>query len=150
MKSLFKLLVALIIIAAIFGAGYYTASQRTERLNRLLISAKSDMSSKVSGLEGEIRTLRFRMQLTTARDHMLTAQNQIQERNFGTAEKELESAKGELLAATKLISKDKSEPLIGLIDSIDGVIAVVRRSDARARVKLEAVEADLDRVTKQY
>jgi outer membrane murein-binding lipoprotein Lpp len=145
MKSMFKFIILLIVLAAIFGAGYFTGSQRTERLNRLLTAAKSEMASKVSGLEGEVRLLRFRMQLTTARDQMLTAQNQIRERNFGSAEKELESAKEELKTAAKITSKDRGDTLLGIIGSIDGAIAVVRRSDPRAKVKLEAAEADLDR-----
>jgi len=145
MKSMFKFIVTLIALAAIFGAGYLMGSQRTEQLNRLLTSAKSEMASKVSGLEGEVRLLRFRMQLTTARDRMLTAQNQILQRNFGSAEKELESAKEELKAAAKITSKDARDTLLEVIGSIDGAIAVVQRSDPRAKIKLEAAEADLDR-----
>jgi outer membrane murein-binding lipoprotein Lpp len=145
MKSMFKFIIMLIALAAIFGAGYLTGSQRTERLNRLLTSARSEMASKVSGLEGEVSLLRFRMQLTTARDRMLTAQNQIRERNFGSAEKELESAKEDLKAAAKITTKDRGDILLEVMASIDGAIAVIQRSDPRAKVKLEAAEAALDR-----
>jgi len=146
MKSFFKLIAMLLVITAVFFAGYFTGSFRAEKLNRLLDSARSEMATKVTGLEGEIRTLRFRMRLTTARDRLLTAESNIKERNFGTAEKELKSAKEELHAAAQLASKENGEALIGLEGSIDGVIENVHRSDLRAKSKLDAVKADLDQL----
>lgn len=146
MKSFLKLIVMLLLLAAVFGAGYLTSSVRMEKLNRLLDSAKSEMATKVSGLEGEVRSLRFRMHLTTARDRLLTAENNIRERNFGIAEKELESAQEELRTAAKMASKETGEALTGLEGSIDGVIGIVQRSDPRAKVKLNEVKTELDRV----
>lgn len=146
MKSFFKLIAMLIALAVVFGAGYLAGSLRMEKLNRLLDSAKSEMAVKVSGLEGEVRSLRFRMKLTTARDSLLTAENNIRGRNFGMAQKELEGAKDELRSAAKLGSKEAGEALTGLEGSIDGVIEIVRRSDARAKSRLDAVKADLDRL----
>jgi len=146
MKSFFKLIAMLLVITAVFFAGYFTGSFRAEKLNRLLASARSEMATKVTGLEGEIRTLRFRMRLTTARDRLLTAESNIQERNFGSAEKDLKSAKEELHAAAQLASKENGEALIGLEGSIDGVIENVHRSDLRAKSKLDAVKADLDQL----
>lgn len=146
MKSFLKLIVMLLLLAAVFGAGYLTSSVRMEKLNRLLDSAKSEMATKVSGLEGEVRSLRFRMYLTTARDRLLSAENNIRERNFGIAEKELESAQEELRTAAKMASKETGEALTGLEGSIDGVIEIVHRSDPRAKVKLNEVKTGLDRV----
>jgi outer membrane murein-binding lipoprotein Lpp len=146
MKSFLKLIAMLLVIAAIFLAGYFTGSFRAEKLNRLLASAKSEMTAKVAALEGEIRTLRFRMRLTTARDRLLTAESNIKERNFGTAEKELKSAKEEIHAAAQMTSKENGEALSGLEGSINGVIEIVHRSDLRAKSKLDAVKADLDQL----
>ena len=146
MKSFFKLIVVLLVLAAVFGAGTLMDSVRMEKLDRMLAAAKSEMTTKVSGLEGEIRSLRFRMQLTAARDRLAAAENNIKERNFGTAEKELESAKEKLHAAAKMTSEETGEALTGLEGSIDGVINVVRRSDPRAKVTLDAVKTGLDRL----
>jgi outer membrane murein-binding lipoprotein Lpp len=146
MKSFLKLIAMLLVIAAVFLAGYFTGSFRAEKLNRLLASAKSEMTAKVAALEGEIRTLRFRMRLTTARDRLLTAESNIKERNFGTAEKELKSAKEEIHAAAQMTSKENGEALSGLEGSINGVIEIVHRSDLRAKSKLDAVKADLDQL----
>jgi len=146
MKSIFKLIAMLLVMTAVFFAGYFTGSFRAEKLNRLLASAKSEMAMKVAGLEREIRTLRFRMRLTTARDRLLTAEGNIKERNFGTAEKDLKSAKEELHAAMQMASKENGEALIGMEGSIDGVIEIVHRSDPRAKSKLDAVKADLDQL----
>ena len=146
MKAFFKLIVIILLLAALFGAGFFMGSFRMEKLDRMLAAAKSEMTTKVSGLEGEIRSLRFRMQLTAARDRLVAAENNIKERNFGTAEKELESAKEELHTAAKMTSNETGETLTGLEGSIDGVIEVVRRSDPRAKVKLNEVKTELDRV----
>ncbi|MBI3811156.1 MAG: hypothetical protein HY283_02965 [Nitrospirae bacterium] len=146
MKSFLKLIIALIMLAAVFGAGYLMGSFRLGKLDRMLASAKSEMAAKVSGLEKDVHLLRFRMQLTTARDQLTAAENNIKARNFGTAEKELESAKEELRTAGKMGSKENAEALTGLEGSIDGVIAIVRRSDPRAKVKLTEAKTQLDRL----
>ena len=146
MKAFFKLIVIILVLAAVFGAGTLMDSLRMEKLDRMLAAAKSEMTTKVSGLEGEIRSLRFRMQLTAARDRLAAAENNIKERNFGTAEKELESAKEKLHAAAKMTSKETGETLTGLEGSIDGVINVVRRSDPQAKVTLDAVKTGLDQL----
>jgi len=146
MKPFFKVIALLLVMATVFFAGYFTGSFRAEKLNRLLAAAKSEMTTKVTALEGEIRTLRFRMRLTTARDRLLASESNIKDRNFGTAEKELKSAKEELHAAALLTSKENGEGLIKLEESIDGVIETVHRSDLRAKSKLEAVKADLDQL----
>lgn len=146
MKSFFKLIVVLLLLAAVFAAGNFMGSVRMEKLDRMLAAAKSEMTTRVSGLEGEIRSLRFRMQLTTARDRLIAAENDIKERNFGTAEKELESAKEALRTAAKMASKEIGETLIGLEGSVDGVIEIVQRSDPRAKVKLNEAKTQLDRL----
>jgi hypothetical protein len=146
MKFFLKLVAVVILLAAIFGAGYFMGSFRMGKLDRMLAAAKSEMSTRVSGLEGEIHSLRFRIQLTTARDHLIAAENNLQQRNFGMAEKELEATKGELRAAAKTASKETGSALTGMEGSINGVIEIVRRSDPRAKVKLNPVRADLDRL----
>jgi len=146
MKSLFKLMIALLFLAAVFGVGYLMGSVRMGKLDRMLAAAKSEMSTKVSGLEYEVHSLRFRMQLTTARDRLIAAENNIKERNFGMAETELESAQEELRTAAKMAPKGTGETLSGMEGSLNGVIEVVRRSDPRAKAKLEPVKADLDRL----
>jgi hypothetical protein len=146
MKFFLKLIAALIVLTAIFGAGYFMGSSRMGKLDRMLAAAKTEMGSRVSGLEGEIHSLRFRMQLTTARDRMIAAENNLKERNFGIAEKDLESAKEDLRAAAKTASKETGATLTGIEESINGVIEIIHRSDPRAKVKLGAVLADLDRL----
>ncbi|MBI3995636.1 MAG: hypothetical protein HY349_06645 [Nitrospirae bacterium] len=146
MKFFFKLIAVVFMLAVIFGAGYFMGSFRMEKLDRMLAAAKSEMATKVTGLEGEIRSLRFRMQLTTARDRLLAVETHIKERNFGMAETELESAKDGFRSAAKITSKENGETLIGLEGAVDGVIEIVRRSDPRAKAKLDAVKADLDRL----
>jgi outer membrane murein-binding lipoprotein Lpp len=146
MKSFFKLIVVLLMLAAVFGTGYFMGSFRLGKLDRMLAAAKSEMTTKVSGLENEVHSLRFRMQLTTARDRLIAAENNIKERNFGMAEKELESAQEELRTAAKMASKETGEMLIGLEGPINGVIAIVHRSDSRAKVKLNEVKTQLDRL----
>lgn len=146
MTSFLKLIAVVILLAAIFGAGYFMGSFRMGKLDRMLAAAKSEMATRVSGLEGEIHSLRFRIQLTTARDHLIAAENNLQERNFGMAEKELQSTKEELRAAAKTAAKETGAALTEMEGSINGVIEIVRRSDPRAKVKLNAIRADLDRL----
>ncbi|MBI3611254.1 MAG: hypothetical protein HY204_11225 [Nitrospirae bacterium] len=146
MKTILKWIGLLLVLTLIFGAGYLSGASREEKLSRLLNAVTSEMKTKVAGLESEVRALRFRMQLTTARDRLNAAENNIKERNFGMAEKEIESAKAELGAAAKLTSKETGETLSGIERSLNGVIEAVRRSDPRAKFKLDAVKADLDRL----
>ena len=146
MKTFLKLIFFLLLLAAVFGAGYLRGSSRMEKLDRLLAAAKSEMAEKVSGLEGEVRSLRFRMQLTTARDRLIAAETHIKDRNFGIAEKEMEAAKKGLRTAGPLGSKENAETLTGLEGSIDGVIEIVRHSDPRAKVKLNEVKTQLEQL----
>jgi outer membrane murein-binding lipoprotein Lpp len=146
MKSFFKLIVVLLMLAAVFAAGYLMGSVRMGKLDHMLAAAKSEMTTKVTGLENEVHSLRFRMQLTSARDHMIAAENNLKERNFGIAEKELESAKEGLREAAKMASKEKAETLSGLEGSVNGVIEIIRRSDLRAKIKLTEVKTQLDRL----
>jgi len=146
MKFFIKFIAVVLVLAAIYGAGYFTGSSRMEKLDRMMASAKSEMATKVSSLEGEIRLLRFRMQLTTARDHLIAAEFNLKERNYGTAEKELESAKEELRAAAKTAPKETGTALTGMEGTLNGVIEIIRRSDPRANVKLISIRNDLDRL----
>ena len=146
MSFFLKFIGVLLVITAVFGAGYLLGSHRLENLNRLLSNVKSEMGAKVSGLEKETHSLRIRVYLVTARDRLLSAQNNLKERNFGEAEKELASAKAELRTAAPMTSKETEAAITELEASIDGVIAIVRRSDPRAKVKLNEVKAELDRL----
>lgn len=141
-----KFIALLLMLAAAFGAGYVTASKDKEKVGRLLETAKSELQSKVSLLENEAHTLRYRMHLTTARDHLISAQNDILEKNFGKAKDDLASAQKELQTAAKMGSKDNAERLLGLVQSLDGAGEILARSDPRAKVKLESVKGDLDRL----
>ena len=87
MIRILKIVVLLVFLAAIFGAGYLLGSfrigsQRLEELGQLLTKVRSETSVKTSGLEKEIRVLRIRIHLFTARQRLDSAQTAVAEHNY--------------------------------------------------------------------
>ncbi len=146
MKFVLKAILVLLILGAVYGAGYFSGGTERVKLTRLLDTVKLETKAKVAALEGEVRSLRFRMHLITARDRLLAARSNLDARNFGTAEKDLNSAQADLRAAMKWTLPETAPRLAGIEQSVEGVIEIVRRSDSRAGARLDGVKTDLDRL----
>lgn len=144
MRFVLKLTGMAIVLGAVFMAGYLKGSLQMDRMDQVLVTVRAEMRERIAGLESEIRSLRIRMHLSSARDRLLAAQNNIKERNLGSTEKDLESVKEALRKTARLTSRETGKKLEELQASIDRLIQSVRRSDPRVREGLEAVKTDLD------
>ena len=146
MIKILKLAIMLLGIAVIFGAGYLMGSQRLEELSRLLLTVRSEMSQKTSGLEQEVQYLRTRIRLFTARQHLVSAQTAVTERNYGVVQNELEKVRGDLNTVKRLSDPKTREalsrldgPLKTLITSADNPNPALKEQIDSFREKLDGI-----------
>ena len=154
MIRILKIVVLLVFLAAIFGAGYLLGSfrigsQRLEELGQLLTKVRSETSVKTSGLEKEIRVLRIRIHLFTARQRLDSAQTALAEHNYGVAQKGLEKVKQELIKVKDLSGPKMLAALSRLDDPLNEMIAAAGRADPRLSKQLDSFRSELDRITEQ-
>ena len=146
MTALFKLILLAVLMVGLFGTGYFYGATKERKLSRFFETARSETQSRIAALENELHRLRFNMHLTTARDRLLTAQSSLADRNFGAAEEEIGQAREELTTAAGMTPAESAEAVRDQARSLDGLIALTRRSDPRAKVKLTEALAALDRI----
>ncbi|HEY5649083.1 MAG TPA: hypothetical protein VLB09_08510 [Nitrospiria bacterium] len=139
-----KLIRWTIIIGLAFGAGFLLGTQREEKVQKILSSVRQETSARVSGLEGEVRSLRFKVHLTSAKDRIVSARENILERNFGRAEEKLTGAGEELQKAAAMTSKKAAGRLNGIRKEIDPLLPRLKRSDPGVSKKLNELEQELE------
>jgi len=71
-----------IVVSLAFGTGYFLGSQRNDTVEKIISSVRTETATRVSGLEKEVRALRFKVNLTSAKDRIVEARNNLLERNF--------------------------------------------------------------------
>ena len=136
-----------VVIGGIFTAGYMAGSLKPGKVDKTLVKIegiKSEMAGKIAGLERDVRSLRARMNIFTARQHLSSSVDQLRDRNFGKAEKELASARSDLRTASRLIPDKTGRTLSKLGESIDSIIDRIRRSDPLAHSELKNLQSHLD------
>lgn len=149
MKRLFKVMGLILVAVGLFGVGYLAGRLEMVKFNELLSSVRSEMADKTAGLEQEIRRLRMRIHWVNARDRLMSAHRAASERNFGTAQKELQKAKEELGVARRLADPKWEGNLSGFEAPLDDLIVAAGRADPKLSARVDSLRADLDRVMGQ-
>ncbi len=140
---MFKLLRLFIIVGLALGLGYYLGSLQEEKVQEIFKSFRFETSSKVSGLEREVRSLQLKVHLTTARDQLGSAREDILGRNFGNAEKKIMKAKKELQKAIAMVPEKTGKALHLILKGVDPVIPMLQRSDQGASSRVKRLEDHL-------
>ena len=146
MKSIFKLLVLSLIVGAAFIAGYYIGSHKMIQISKDILGLKTEIASKTTSLEKELSSVRVRMYLAEARDRILEGKNQIQEKNFGAAGKEIETARELIEKAIGLSGEDLVSRLRPITQELVYAEADTKRLKPEATKRLDDTRKDLDRI----
>ena len=145
-----KLIATILFLALGFGAGYYVGTNRLTELKRDLSRLKVEMADKASRLERELTNLRHRDHLIAAKDKLHDAQRALAERNFGEAQKTIQTAQEEIREAQKLAGssdKEKYSAVSAGLNEISSDLAHPARPEIRE--KLQRVTKDLDQLTEK-
>ena len=145
-----KFIATILFLALGFAAGYYVGTNRLNELKRDLLRLKTEMSDKAGRLEQELTNLRHRDHLIVARDKLHDAQRALAERNFGEAQKTIQTAQEEVREAQKLAGpsdKGKYSAVSTGLNEISSDLAHPARPEIRE--KLQRVAKDLDQPTEK-
>lgn len=143
-----KFIGTILILALGFGAGYYVGTNRLVELKRDISRLKREMADKVSRFEQELLTLRHRNHVIEAKDKLSEAQKALIERNFGDAQKAIQTAQEEIREAEKLAGpseKEKYSALSASLTEINNDLAHPPRPQLRE--KMQRAAKDLDQLT---
>lgn len=149
MKKVLKVVGLILIAAVLFGAGYLLGRLQIPEVSQLLSSVRSEMAEKTTALEQEIRRRRMRIHLVNARDRLMSAHRAAAERNFGTAQKELQKAREELGVARRLSDPKWQGNLSGFEAPLNDLIVAAGHADPKLPARVDSLRSDLDRVMGQ-
>ena len=144
MFGIIKIILGFIFLAMVFGFGYLWGSQKSHSIQSTLNIMRSEMDSKIDALEQGLRRTRMRMELMNARNHLVTAQTAVQNRNFGEAQKELENARQEILKLAEIAEARQKKELTVLASAVQEIQKQLNRPNPPARVGLEEAIRALD------
>ncbi|HET6370764.1 MAG TPA: hypothetical protein VFG95_06180 [Nitrospiria bacterium] len=140
----------LILIALSFWAGYYFGERGETPFQKRLLDLRGEFASKTETLQEEVSAARVRMNLSSARDHLIQAEKELVDKNFGEAEKELYQAEERLGNATAIAKKAGRQPLLRrlspITESLHETRSDVRRLNPQAKGRVASLADELDRV----
>jgi len=145
-----KLIALILILALGFGAGYYVGTNRLTELKRDLSKLKAEMADKATRLERELINLRYRDHLIVAKDKLHDAQRLLAERNFGEAQKTIQTAQEEIREAQNLAGPAEKEKYSAVSASLNEISSdLAHPARPQVREKLQRVTKDLDQLTEK-
>ena len=144
MFGIIKLILGLIFLGMVFGFGYLWGSQKSYSIQNTLNMMRSELNSKIEGLEQGLRRTRMRMELMNARNYLVSAQTAIQNRNFGEAKKELENARQGILKVAEIAEARQKQELTVLASAVQEIQKQLNRPNPPARVGVEEAIRALD------
>src|SRR5579863_6498160 len=139
-----------VILSLFFAAGFYLGRGGRFSIPKELSDLKEEMSFKGESLHDEIASTRVRMTLLEAKDHLLQADMELDNRNFGEAEREIALAEQKMTKATELAKSAQKKPLLDRLMPIAVSLKETRndvhRMDPKAKTKLAGLEKAIDRM----
>ena len=144
MIGIIKIILGLIFLAMVFGFGYLWSSQKSYSIQNTVNMMRSELNSKIEALEQGLRRTRMRMELMNARNHLVTAQTDVQNRNFGEAKKELENARQGILKVVEIAEARQKQELTVLASAVQEIQKQLNRPNPPARVGVEEAIRALD------
>ena len=145
MFGIFKILLGLGFLALVFGFGYLWGTQKSYSVQTALNNMRSELTSKIELLEQGLHRTRMRMELMNARNHLVTAETAVQNRNFGQAKQELENARKVILKVAETAEPRQKQELSVLASAVQDIQKQVSRPHPPARLGVEEVIRSLDK-----
>lgn len=146
MKAMIKLIVLTIIVGFAFITGYYLGSHKLLEIRKDITGLKTEVLSKTTSLEKELADVRVRMHLVDARERIISGKNEISEKNFGTAGKEVEKARELIERAIGLSGESLVPALRPIIQELAYAEADIKRLNPDAMKRLDGAKKELDRI----
>ncbi len=141
-----KLIVLTIIVGFVFITGYYLGSHKLLEIRKDITGLKTEVLSKTTSLEKELADVRVRMHLVDARERIIAGKNEISEKNFGTAGKEIEKARELIERAIGLSGESLVPALRPITQELAYAESDLERLDPEAMKRLDGAKKDLDRI----
>ncbi len=141
-----KSIIFLFLFLGSFGAGYYLGSAGTQAIKKNYLTLQNEMLVKSRAVNAEIASIRLRLNMIEARRLLASARSNIQDKNFGEAESEIEKAKGSLAKAMTLAAEPQKNMLILIQPELELIRADIRRLDTKVVSKIEAVERAIEKM----
>ncbi len=141
-KHLFALL---ILFGATFVFGYMVGAGKAQRLERSISAMKTELASKTSGLEHSLKRARIRINLIEARDRLEGAVREVELRNFGKAQGELEAALSNLETTTE-VEPELVTRVRPLVNRLDLLRRGIETAGAAQRGAIEQVRGHVERL----
>jgi len=146
---MFRFLGTILILAAVFGLGYYAGQRPVAELKQTVV----DLSRKVASVSrsavdttlGLERTLRWRQAMIDAKAKVVQAKADILDHNLGNASKEMGEAE-EYLDKASRGAEDKDLPphLKSAIEKTRSIRADLAAGKQVARSRLDELQRELD------
>lgn len=141
-----KLIVLTIIVGFVFITGYYLGSHKLIEIRKDITGLKTEVLSKTTSLEKELADVRVRMHLVDARERIIAGKNEISEKNFGTAGKEIEKARELIDRAIGLSGESLIPSLRPITQDLAYAETDIKRLNPEATKRLDGAKKDLDRI----
>lgn len=147
-----KLLGIVVVLGGVFALGYYTGQRPAEvkkavkELSSGVVDTTKDLSRNViATTQGLERALRYRQGLVDAKERLIEARTDLNDKNFGDAAKELAEAIAHLEEAG-LASQESgtSARVRALADKIKAVEAELSKGKTVGREKMAELQRELD------
>lgn len=144
-----RFLGTLLLLAAVFGLGYYAGQRPVSELKQTVIElsrkASSISRSAVETTLGLERTLRRRQSLIDAKAKVVQAKAEILDHNLGNAAKELAEAEEYLDKAGRSREEgDRPLDLGPIIDKVRSIRADLAAGRSVSRNRLDELQKELD------
>lgn len=146
MKAMIKLTVLTIIVGFVFITGYYLGSHKLLDIRKDITGLKTEVLSKTTNLEKELADVRARMHLVDARERIIAGKNEIFEKNFGTAGKEIEKARELIERAIGLSGESLVPALRPVTQELAYAETEIKRLNPDAMKRLDGARKELDRI----
>lgn len=152
-----KILGITVLLGSVFLLGYYTGQRPAEvrkavkELSSEVIDTTKDLSRNViDTTQGLERTLRYRQGVVDAKERLLEARSDLNDKNFGDAAKELAEAVTHLEQAG-LTGEDggKAANAKALAAKIKDVEGDLSKGRTVSREKMSAIQKELDALLKK-
>jgi biopolymer transport protein ExbB/TolQ len=146
MKAMIKLVVLTIIVGFVFITGYYLGSHKLLDIRKDITGLKTEVLSKTTSLEKELADVRARMHLVDARERIIAGKNEISEKNFGTAGKEIEKARELIERAIGLSGESLVPALRPITQELAYAETEIKRLNPDVMKRLDGAKKELDRI----
>lgn len=150
-----KIIWTLIIAVVFFAAGYMAGARKMGPLEKDLsatraISATKDLlSEEKTELTKKLDKAMLRLRLAELRERLEDAKSEVTDKNFGTADTEIQEAKKTLDSLLGDAKDDLRKELTPIVVGLDEVKTGIEKNDPKVKTKLEDLRVQVAEIEKK-